>query len=53
MGMQEDKTKKMILDALSEGQVDENIEGRPDSPTLPLVGSLNVSVSQKEEKDYE
>ena len=44
-------TKKIILDALEDETV--QIEGRPTSPVLPLVGSLNVPVSRKEEKDYE
>lgn len=44
-------TKKMILDALDVDEV--RTEGRPSSPVLPLVGSLNVPVSVKEEKDCE
>lgn len=30
-----------------------NIEGRPDNPTLPLVGSENVPISKEEEKTIE
>lgn len=44
-------TRKMILDALGVGEA--WFEGRPESPVLPLVGSLNVPVSRKEEKDCE
>ena len=44
-------TRKMILDALEDEDVE--VEGRPASPVLPLVGSLNVPVSGKEEKDCE
>lgn len=44
-------TKKIILDALDVDEV--RIEGRPASPVLPLVGSLNVPISTKEEKDCE
>ena len=41
--------KKIILDALE----DETLMGRPNNPTIPLVGSLNVPISPKEEKECE
>ena len=52
--MQEDRdsTKKAIVDAL-EGVPDEEIEGRPASPVLPLVGSMNVPITRKEEQEFE
>ena len=43
-------TKKAILDALSPEE--ENSIGKPDAPTLPLVGSENVPVTPKEEELY-
>lgn len=46
-------TKKMVLDALSAATEEEQSEGRPDMPILPLVGSANVEVSKQEEKLYE
>ena len=46
-------TKKFILDALCAETPSESIEGRPNTPTLPLVGSENVSISREEEKIIE
>ena len=45
--------KMMILDALDEKNIESNIIGIPNSPTLPLVGSLNVPISESEEKEVE
>ena len=47
------KTREMLLDAL-QGQSDtEGIVGIPSSPVLPLVGSLNVPISEEEEEKDE
>lgn len=42
-------TKKMILDALDAKPIEANSIGIPNSPTLPLFGSLNVPISEAEE----
>ena len=41
----------MILAALESSE--SGIEGRPASPSIPLVGSMNVHISRKEEKECE
>ena len=47
------ETKKMVLDALcEENEVDHSI-GIPSTPVLPLVGSMNVPISQEEENECE
>jgi len=43
-------TKKMILDALSAETAEEASIGKPDNPVLPLVGSMNVPISEQEEQ---
>jgi hypothetical protein len=42
--------RKMILDALSAESVEEASIGKPENPVLPLVGSMNVPISEQEEK---
>lgn len=42
-------TKKMILDSLETNDNEESIEGIPNSPVLPLFGSLNVNINNEEE----
>lgn len=46
-------TKKIMLDALNNEVFEENSIGRPEAPTLPLVGSMNVPISATEEKNDE
>ena len=47
-----DKTiKESLVEALGESAEERSI-GRPENPTLPLVGSENVQVSREEEKLY-
>lgn len=50
-----DETKKIILDALGEANDENNEEsiGKPAEPVLPLVGSMNVPISPKEEETVE
>lgn len=43
--------KERMIEALGDGV--NTIEGRPDSPTIPLVGSQNVPISREEEKECE
>lgn len=45
--------KKMILDALDDKALETNSIGMPYSPVLPLFGSLNVPISNMEEKKDE
>lgn len=40
--------KDSLMDALESESI-----GAPDNPTLPLVGSENVPISEKEETDVE
>lgn len=42
-------TKKMILDSLETNDNEESVEGIPNSPVLPLFGSLNVNINNEEE----
>lgn len=46
-------TRKMVVDALCAETMAEQSEGRSQNPTIPLVGSLNVPISEEEEKDVE
>ena len=41
-------TKDSLVDALEDDSI-----GRPESPTLPLVGSENVPITEKEEQYIE
>ena len=41
-------TKDILVDTLEDDSI-----GRPESPTLPLVGSENVPISKEEEKNVE
>lgn len=48
-----DKTaKESLVEALGETPEERSI-GRPDSPTMPLVGSENVPITPEEEKTVE
>lgn len=49
--VQKTSTKKMVLDALFKECLAESSIGSPNSPTLPLVGSLNVPITRTEEKE--
>lgn len=51
-----DIAKKTVKDSLVEAlgeSAEERSMGRPDNPTLPLVGSENVPITTKEEKEIE
>lgn len=53
--MKSEPTKKTVKDSLVEALGDyqeENSIGKPDNPTLPLVGSENVPISHTEEELY-
>lgn len=43
--------KDSLVEALGESEEDNSI-GKPENPTLPLVGSENVPVTPKEEELY-
>ncbi len=43
--------KDSLVEALGESESDNSI-GKPDNPTLPLVGSENVPITPKEEELY-
>ena len=47
-----DKRDKSTKDSLVEA-LEEKSLGMPGNPTLPLVGSENVPISEEEEKDVE
>lgn len=49
--MQDEKTKS-VKDSIVEAFEEQSI-GKPDMPTLPLVGSENVPVTAKEEQYVE
>ena len=54
--MKINQDKKTVKDSLVEALVDsteENSIGKPDYPTLPLNGSLNVQITEEEEKEIE
>ena len=45
------KVKDSLVEALGESEEDNSL-GKPDNPTLPLVGSENVPITPKEEELY-
>lgn len=45
--------RKQILDALADATELETIAGKVDTPTLPLVGSINTDITKEEELGYE
>lgn len=51
IAMQDEKTKS-VKDSIVEAFEEQSI-GKPDMPTLPLVGSENVPVTAKEEQYVE
>ena len=50
--MKKEEHTKTTRDSLVEALEEKSI-GKPDGPTLPLVGSENVPVTEEEEKDVE
>ena len=47
-----DKKQKTTRESLVFALEDDSI-GKPENPTLPLVGSENVQITETEEKDVE
>lgn len=52
MSLERENRDKSTKDSLVEA-LEEKSLGMPDNPTLPLVGSENVPISEEEEKDVE